>query len=116
VKISTGTPETHETPLPLDAAASPAVAPPTPVFAAGHEQGGVLTDTSGVDFTADAAAAMAAGMSADADRRGRYLASMEPLGASAGDLLPVSNPPLDPGVPGGETEPWGALFDPPRGA
>jgi hypothetical protein len=63
---------------------------------------------------ADVAAAMSLGMSADADRRGRYLPSIKPLGAAAGDVLPVSSPPLDPGLPGGETEPAAAHYDPPR--
>ena len=45
----------------------------------------MVTDISGVDFTADAAAAMHAGMAADADRRGRYATAMSPLGASYGD-------------------------------
>jgi hypothetical protein len=87
VKISTGTPEDHPTPLPVDTSATPGIAPPTPVSAAGNEQGGVLLDISGVDVTAEASAAMAAGMNADADRRGRYAASMAPLGASAGDAM-----------------------------
>ena len=87
MRIETGTPEDHLTPLPVDAAHSPGVAPPTPRFPSGNQQGGWLTDTSGVDFTAEAAAAMAAGMAADADRRGRLAASMAPLGASAGDQM-----------------------------
>jgi hypothetical protein len=57
---------------------------------------------------------MASGMAADHDRRGRYLASMQPLGGGVGDLLPVASPPLDPGLPGGETEPTAAYYDPPR--
>ena len=89
MKIPTGEPEQHPTPLPLDASGLPAVAPPTPRFPSetGRDgsQGGVLKDTSGVDFTAEAAAAMHAGMAADADRRGRYATGMSPLGASYGD-------------------------------
>jgi hypothetical protein len=85
--IKSGQPESHPTPLPVDTSATPAVVAPTPRFPYGSEQGGALTDTSGVDFTAEAAAAMSSGMSADADRRGRYEASMNPLGASAGDLM-----------------------------
>jgi hypothetical protein len=116
MRIEDGQAESHETPLPLDATAAPGVQRPTAV--AGQltpaDQGGVVMDISGVDFTGEAAAAMAAGMSADADRRGRYLSSMQPFGASAGDGLPVSSPPLDPGLPGGETEPTGAYYDPPR--
>jgi hypothetical protein len=87
VKIETGTPEDHPTPLPIDASHSPGVVAATPRYPSGTEQGGALTNTAGVDFTGEAAAAMAAGMAADADRRGRYAASMAPLGASAGDAM-----------------------------
>jgi hypothetical protein len=55
------------------------------------------------------------GIASDADRRGRYLASMQPFGGSAGDVLPVSLPPLDPGASPGEAEPSGSYYDPPRG-
>jgi hypothetical protein len=117
MRIEDGQAEQHETPLAVNAAATPGVQQPTAV--AGQltpaDQGGVLADISGVDFTADAATAMASGMSADADRRGRYLVSMAPLGGSAGDLMTLSSPPLDPGAAPGEAEPWGALYDPPRG-
>lgn len=92
MKIADGTPEAHETPLPVDTAHSPAVAGLTPVFAAGNVQGAVLGDISGMDFTAEAAAAMHAGMAADADRRGRYAAAMSPMGASATDEM--SLPPV----------------------
>jgi hypothetical protein len=116
MRIETGAAEAHPSVLPLDTSATPGVVAATPRYPSGTEQGGVLADISGVDFEADAAAAMAAGMAADADRRGRYLANMQPLGASAGDLMPVSSPPLDPAGPLGEAEPWGATYDPPRGA
>jgi hypothetical protein len=99
VKISTGTPEDHPSVLPVDSSATPGVVAATPRFPSGHDQGGALTNTAGVDFTADAAAAMAAGMSADADRRGRYAAAMGPLGGSAGDdmaLPPVYDNALPP--------------------
>jgi hypothetical protein len=96
MKIPTGEPEQHPTPLPLDASGLPAVAPPTPRFPSetGRDgsQGGEVNDISGVDFTAEAAAAMHAGMAADADRRGRYAAAMSPLGASATDEM--SLPPV----------------------
>ena len=109
--IKSGQAETHETPLPLDTSATPGVAPPTPVFPSetGRDgsQGGVLADISGVDFTADAAAAMHAGMAADADRRGRYATTMSPLGASYGDDLP-----LPPYGTGGTVA--GSWYDPPR--
>jgi hypothetical protein len=117
MRIQDGAAEAHETPLPLNAAATPGVQRPTAV--AGQltpaDQGGVLADISGVDFTGDAAAAMASGMAADGDRRQHYLAGMAPLGGSAGDLMPLSSSPLDPGAVPGEAEPWGALYDPPRG-
>jgi hypothetical protein len=95
MKIATGTPEDHPTPLPLDTSATPAVAPPTQRFPSGAVQGGVLADTSGVDFTGEAAAAMAAGMSADADRRGRYAASTGHHGASAGDQMVIPDVPAN---------------------
>jgi hypothetical protein len=116
MRIEDGQPESHPAPLAVNAAHSPGVVAPTPRFPSGTEQGGALTDTSGVDFTADAAAAMASGMAADTGRRQHYLATMTPLGGSAGDLMPVSSPPLDPAGPLGEAEPWGATYDPPRGA
>lgn len=87
MRIETGTPEDHPTPLPIDTSATPGVVAATPMYPSGSQQGGVLADTSGVDFTADAAAAMAYGMAADAERRGRYAAAMAPLGASAGDAM-----------------------------
>src|SRR5690242_2796520 len=107
MRIVDGTPEDHPTPLPLDAGSSPAVAPVTPRYPSGNQQGGVLADISGVDFTGEVAAAMSLAMSADAGRRTGYEASMKPLAASYGDLMPVSNPPLDPGAAPGEAEPWG---------
>ena len=110
--IKSGQAEQHPTPLSLDASHSPGVVRPTPVFPGetGRDgsQGGVLADTSGVDFTADAAAAMHAGMAADADRRGRYATAMSPLGASYGDALPV----VEYGASGATVA--GSWFDPPR--
>ena len=87
MRIETGEAESHPTPLPVDTTHTPAVAAPTPRFPSGTEQGGVLMDTSGVDFTGEAAAAMAAAMSAESGRRGRYAADMSPLGASYGDEM-----------------------------
>src|SRR4029077_7835078 len=87
-----GTPETHETPLPIDAAATPGVVAPTAIFPSGNQQGGVR-DLAGERVSqlaaseAECAAAQASGMSADADRRGRYAASMAPPAASAGDAM-----------------------------
>jgi hypothetical protein len=109
--IKSGQAESHPTPLSLDTSATPGVAPQTPRFPAetGRDgaQGGVVTDTSGVDFTGDTAAAMHAGMAADADRRGRYATTMSPLGASYGDDLP-----LPPYGTGGTVA--GSWYDPPR--
>jgi hypothetical protein len=116
MRVETGAAESHETPLAVDATHSPGVAGVTPRYPSGTQQGGSLTDTSGVDFTDQIASAMAADMAADAGRRTHYLATMTPLGGSAGDLLPVSSPPLDPGAAPGEAAPWGATYDPPRGA
>src|SRR5690242_8723979 len=119
MRIEDGQAEQHETPLALNATHSPAAASPTPAFASGNAQGAVrdataerLSQLSAAE--ADIGAAQAFGMSADGSRRQHYMASMEPLGASAGDVLPVSAPPLDPGLPGGETEPTAAYYDPPR--
>jgi hypothetical protein len=109
--IKSGASEPHETPLPLDASHTPGVAAQTPTFPSetGRDgsQGGVLADTSGVDFTADAAAAMHAGMAADADRRGRYATTMSPLGASHGDDMALP-------AYGTEGTVAGSFYDPPR--
>jgi hypothetical protein len=67
----------------------------------------VLADISGPDFTSEAAAAMHAGMAADADRRGRYATTMSPLGASYGDDMAL------PGYGSGGTV-AGSWYDPPR--
>jgi hypothetical protein len=85
VDIATGAAEQHPNVLPLNP--QPAPDPVTPRFPGGAEQGGVLGDISGVDFTGEASAAMAAGMSADADRRAGYAAGMAPLGGSTGDEM-----------------------------
>ena len=113
MKIATGEPEDHPTPLPLNSAASPGVVAPTvrepgstgPADA-GLQLGGVR-DTTGERLsqlaTAEAAigAAQSAGQVADADRRGRYEASMAPLGASYGDAMdlpPVPSASLPPAM------------------
>jgi hypothetical protein len=96
MRIEDGRPESHETPLPLNAAASPAVVAPTSRFPSGNEQGGVR-DLAAERLSqlaasaAECAAAQSAGMSADSDRRGLYQSAMAPLGASATDemVLPV---------------------------
>jgi hypothetical protein len=106
--IKSGQAEAHETPLPLNAAHSPGVAPPTQVASNETTQmGPTFISTSGVDFTADASAAMAAGMAAGADRRGRYATTMSPLGASYGDDMAL------PGYGTGGTV-AGSWYDPPR--
>ena len=90
--IATGAAESHPTPLPLDASASPGVQAATPRFPPGTEQSGVR-DVTGERLSqlaageADIAAAQSAGMAADAGRRQHYLASQTPLGASAGDQM-----------------------------
>src|SRR5690242_14599533 len=77
VHLATGQPEDHPTPLPLNSAGLPGVAPATPGFPPGSEQGGVR-DLTGERLSqlaageADAAAAMAAGMAAEAGRRQHY--------------------------------------------
>jgi hypothetical protein len=99
VKIETGTPEDHPTPLPVDTSATPAVVAPTPRFPSGNGQGGVR-DLTGERLSqlaaseAGCAAAQSAGMAADGGRRTGYAADMSPLGASYGDemaLLPVTS-------------------------
>ena len=106
--IKSGQAESHPTPLPIDTSATPGVAPPTQVASNETTQmGPTFINTSGVDFTADASAAMAAGMAADADRRGRYATTMSPLGASYGDSLNL--PPY--GTDGTVAGHW---YDPPR--
>ena len=46
MRIETGTPEDHPTPLPVDASHTPGVVAPTPRFPSGNQQGGWLTDTT----------------------------------------------------------------------
>jgi hypothetical protein len=92
VKIETGAPEDHPTPLPLDTSATPAVVAATPRFPSGTEQGGVR-DLAGERLSqlaaseAECAAAQTFGMSADGGRRQHYVAAMEPVGASATDEM-----------------------------
>jgi hypothetical protein len=96
MRIEDGQPEQHETPLAVNAAATPGVAGPTPAFSTGNAQGAVR-DLSGERLSllaaseAECAAAQSYGMAADAGRRTGYAASMAPLGGSAGDqmALPV---------------------------
>lgn len=94
MEIATGTPESHPTPLPLDASHSPGVAPPTAVSGqlTPADQGGVFDAAAtfaeqAAAGTADAAAAMHAGMSAESDRRAHYAADVLPVGANYGDAV-----------------------------
>jgi hypothetical protein len=116
MRIEDGSSEQHPTPLAVNAAATRGVQRPTAVAGqqTAADQGGVLADISGTDFTGEIASAMTFGMNADSGRRQHYLAATAPLGGSAGDLLPISSPPLDPGAAPGEAEPTAAYFDPPR--
>ena len=92
MRIETGTSEPHETPLPLDASATPGVVAATPRFPSWTEQGGVR-DLTGERLSqlaaseAECAAAQSAGMSADSGRRAKYAADMAPMGASYGDEM-----------------------------
>jgi hypothetical protein len=93
--IATGRPEDHPTPLPYDAGLSPGVAPPTQAFPAtpGGSTTGAGMDTTGMfgqqrqAGEADVAAAQAAGMAAELDRRAGYHEDMLPQGADYGDQL-----------------------------
>jgi hypothetical protein len=100
MRIQDGQPEKHPSVLPLDASATPGVAPPTPAFAQtpGGSSTGAAMDTASMFAgqaaagTADASAAMSSGMRADADRRGRYARDISPLASSYGDEM--SLPPV----------------------
>jgi hypothetical protein len=124
--IATGQPQDHPSLLPLDATGLPAVAevtPATPVASgpadAGPLQGGVMPTTAmfgeqAAAGTADAAAAMHAGMSAETDRRAGYAAGMLPVGASYGDTMDLPPGYPDSGTVGGLTSPEGFFYTPPR--
>jgi hypothetical protein len=124
VKIETGTPEDHPTPLPIDDSATPGVQRLTAI------QPGQLSgptydarDTTGEfqeQMHADAAmvaAAQSSGETAEHDRRAGYQAQALPLGGHIGDGMTMPPSPLDPGVGSlgsGETLPAGAFYDAPR--
>jgi hypothetical protein len=121
VDIASGRPESHPTPLPIDASATPGVQRP------GFIQPGQLSgptyparDTTGefqeqrVAGEADCRTAQAAGMAAEDRRRQHYAADVLPLGASYGDAMIFPASPLDPGAGVGNTAPTGAFYDPPR--
>lgn len=103
--IATGQPEDHPTPLPLDASALPAVAPPTAVV--GGQLTGPTVPAAVVSYPgqmagteAAAQAAQAAGHAAETARRQHYEAGMLPLGTTGhGDqmnLPPVPSNALPP--------------------
>ena len=104
--IATGESEPHPSVLPVDAWYSPALAPPTPVSGVSVSgegtAGPVFIDTSGVDATGECAAAMHAGMAADAARRQFYEADIKPLASEYGitmSLPPVpEQSPFDPSI------------------
>jgi hypothetical protein len=112
MRIADGSPESHETPLPLDASGLPAVAPATATAPSGPQQGGVR-DLAGERLSqlaasaAEIAAAQSYGMGADSGRRDGYAADMNPIGANYGDLLPLPEYGTDGTVAGH----W---YDPPR--
>jgi hypothetical protein len=125
VKIATGTPEDHPTPLPLDSSASPGVQQPTAIQP-GQLSGPTIPalDTVAMNLEqqrqgeADCAAAMTAGMTADQERRAFYEADIKPLGSNYGIGMTLPPSPLDPGVGSlgsGEALPTAAFYDPPRG-
>jgi hypothetical protein len=101
VKIATGQPEDHPTPLPLDASGLPGVQQPTvrepgsdSPANAGSQIGGVYDGTGARQaqmgaLESECAAAQSYGMSADGARRDHYAQTMSPLGASYGDDLPI---------------------------
>jgi len=107
MKIETGTPEQHPTPLPLDGSQSPATAQPAQT-GRGGEQGGVA-DATGQRLSqlssseADIAAAQTAGMSAEYGRRDGYAADILPEGAEYGDLPDLPDPPAYTVVPPGSS-------------
>jgi hypothetical protein len=83
VKIETGQPESHPTPLAYDPAATPGVQRPTQAFPGNElgEQGGVAPTTGmfaeqAAAGTADCSAAMSSGMSADGARRDHYAGTL----------------------------------------
>ena len=120
MEISTGAREDHPTPLPYDAALSPALAQPTPVASGAPVQGAVL-DTTAMNLEqqrqgeADVAAAMHAGMAAENDRRHHYGQDILPQGAAYGDAMDLAGVGYpDEGTVGGLTLPEGFFYTPPR--
>jgi hypothetical protein len=99
VRIADGTPEDHPNLLPLDASASPGVAPPT-VRAPGADSPATAAsqvvaarDTTGERLAqlatgeAAASAAMSSGMAADAARRDYLAAEILPSGSAYGEAM-----------------------------
>jgi hypothetical protein len=125
MKIQDGTVEQHPHILPIDTSATPGVAGITPTSGCGVQQAGSMDNQAAFASLAasgEAAAreAMASGMAADADRRGRYGAALSNSGhGETGDALlfpqeTATGATLDPGVAPGITSPSGGQYDPPR--
>jgi hypothetical protein len=98
MRIADGAAETHETPLKLDASATPGVQRPTaiqPGQLSGPTQAALDTTAMNAEQQrqgeADCAAAMSTGMTADLARRQHYESAMMPIGAGPTDemALPV---------------------------
>jgi hypothetical protein len=124
MKIETGQPEDHPTPLPLDASMLPGVPPPT-VIVPGQLSGPTVDarDTTGEwqaqreAGEADVAAAQASGMAAETDRRQQYGGQILPLGGSYGTQMDI--PPVpDNTVPPSQSDlyPYAGLEPTPAGA
>jgi hypothetical protein len=120
--IATGTPETHPTPLPIDASNSPGVQQPTATagLLTPADQGPVrdltgerLSQLAG--YEQDITAAMHSGMAAETDRRSGYAADMVNDGPGQyGDLMDLPSGYPDAGTVGGLTDPAGNFYTPPR--
>jgi hypothetical protein len=105
MRIRDGQPEAHETPLPLDPAASPGVQRPgvrepgsSGLADAGLQVVGVYDGTAAREALlagseSDWQQAISEGMAADAARRQHYAATTAPLGASAGDQMDIPEVP-----------------------
>jgi hypothetical protein len=114
MRIETGAPESHPSPLPLDESQSPGVAPPTAIASAPSpgNQVGVFDATADQSarlggYEADIRGAQATGMAAEHQRRQHYGEAVLPQGASYGDA--VTLPPVAANaVPteGSDAYPW----------
>jgi hypothetical protein len=119
MEIATGTAEQHPTPLPYDAALSPALAQPTPI-ASGAPVQGAVRDTTGefqsqmTEGAADCRAAQAAAQDARNAMLGHYQAQALPLGGHIGDAMALPSGYPDAGTVAGLTDPEGIYYTPPR--